>query len=96
MWMANTARTGKSIILRLVLLIFAVYSIISLFRLQLQLIELKSELKEGTAYLEEVNYKIKESMSLLQNGTEAELIEKAARERLNLVFPDEQIFEDIN
>ncbi len=94
--MANTARTGKSIILRLVLLIFAVYSIISLFRLQLQLIELKSELKEGTAYLEEVNYKIKESMSLLQNGTEAELIEKAARERLNLVFPDEQIFEDIN
>ena len=94
--MSNGLRTRKSIILRLLLLIFAVYSIISLFSLQLQLVELKGELDDRTAYLEEANYKIKESLSLLENGTEAELIEKAARERLNLVFPDEQIFEDIN
>jgi cell division protein FtsB len=94
--MSNSVRGRKSIILRLLLLAFAVYSIISLLSLQMQLIELKSELSKRTAYLEETNYKIKESMSLLENGTEAEFIEKAARERLNLVYPDEQIFEDIN
>ena len=94
--MSGGVRGRRSIILRLLLLVFAVYSIISLLSLQMQLIELKSELADRTAYLEEANYKIKESLSLLENGTEAELIEKAARERLNLVFPDEQIFEDIN
>ncbi len=94
--MQGSVRGRKSIILRLLLFVFAVYSIISLLSLQVQLIDLKKELSNRTAYLEEANYKIKESLSLLENGTEAELIEKAARERLNLVFPDEQIFEDIN
>ena len=94
--MAYRAQRRKSIILRLLLLAFAVYSIISLLSLQMQLIELKSELSNRQSYLEEANYKIHESLSLLENGTEAELIEKAARERLNLAYPDEQIFEDIN
>lgn len=85
----------KSIILRLLLLVFAVYSIISLLSLQMQLVELKGQLSDRTAYLEEANFKIKESLNLLENGTEADLIEKAARERLNLAYPDEQIFEDI-
>lgn len=86
----------KSYILRILLLIFAVYSIISLVNLQTQLIELKQELKSNTAIKEATELEIKEMTRLLDSGTEAELIEKAARERLGYVYPEEQIHIDLS
>ena len=67
----------KSIILRLLLLVFAVYSIISLLSLQMQLVELKGQLSDRTAYLEEANFKIKD-----KNGDE---LHKAAQAIANTV-----------
>lgn len=86
----------KSIILRILLLIFAVYVVISLTNLEIKLSERRRELKNGEAVLEKKNIQIDELERLLKNGTEAELIEKAARERLGYVYPNEQVFIDLS
>ncbi len=86
----------KSILLRVLLLVFSVYIIISLTNLQMQLIERKRELKSGEALLAAKELKTEELLRLLDNGTEAELIEKAARERLGYVYPNEQVFVDLS
>jgi cell division protein FtsB len=40
--------------------------------------------------------RLEEKLNLLSTSTEKELIEKAARERLGYVYPNEQIFVDIS
>ncbi len=94
--MTGSQPRRKSIVLRILLLVFAVYSIISLLNLQMQLVELKQELKSSTAVKEATELEIKEMTRLLDSGTEAELIEKAARERLGYVYPEEQIHIDLS
>lgn len=94
--MSGTANGRKSIVLRVLLLIFAVYSVVSLLKLQMQLIELKTELNNSVAEKQATELEIEELTGLLDNGTEAELIEKAARERLGYVYPDEQIHIDLS
>ena len=94
--MARVNGKRKSILLRILLLVFSVYIIISLTNLQIQLIERKRELKSGEALLAAKELKTEELLRLLDSGTEAELIEKAARERLGYVYPDEQVFVDLS
>lgn len=94
--MARVKVKRKSILLRVLLLVFSVYIIISLTNLQMQLIERKRELKSGEALLAAKELKTEELLRLLDSGTEAELIEKAARERLGYVYPNEQVFVDLS
>lgn len=94
--MTGSTPHRKSFVLRILLLVFAIYSIISLLNLQMQLVELKQELKSNTAIKEATELEIKEMTRLLDSGTEAELIEKAARERLGYVYPEEQIHIDLS
>ncbi len=94
--MARVSNGRKSIILRVLLLIFSIYIIISLSNLQIQLLNRKKELKSGEAVLESKNMQIDELVRLLDNGSESELIEKTARERLGYVYPDEQIYVDLS
>lgn len=93
---ARVSNGRKSIILRVLLLIFSIYIIISLSNLQIQLLNRKKELKSGEAVLESKNMQIDELVRLLDNGSESELIEKTARERLGYVYPDEQIYVDLS
>ena len=51
------------------------------------------ELKEQ--YAEEQN-DIEELRAMLEDGSESKIIEKAARERLGYIYPDEQVFIDIS
>ena len=94
--MARVTAKRKSVLLRILLLVFSVYIIISLTNLQMQLIERKRELKSGEALLAAKELQTDELLRLLDSGTEAELIEKAARERLGYVYPDEQVFVDLS
>ena len=94
--MARAGGKRKSVILRILLLAFSVYIIISLTNLQVQLIDRTRELKSGEALLAAKNLQIDELVRLLDSGTEAELIEKAARERLGYVYPDEQVYVDLS
>ena len=94
--MARSGGKRKSVILRILLLVFSIYIIISMTNLQIQLIDRTRELKSGEALLEAKNLQIEELVRLLDSGTEAELIEKAARERLGYVYPEEQVYVDLS
>ncbi len=85
-----------SIILRLVLLIFAIYIVFSLGNLQIQLVQSKKELAAINATKEEKILKVNQMLDLLENGEEADFIERAARERLGYAFADEQVFVDLS
>ena len=85
---------GKSVLLRILLLMFAIYVSYTLINLQVELINSKQELKERESYLKETTIKVDELTRLLEEGDEKELIEKAARERLGYVYPNEQVFID--
>ena len=89
-------KQNKSIILRLVVLAFCVYSIITLTNLWVNLNEKQKELE---LYKVELNQRINdvdELKELLNSDSNTELIEKAARERLGYVYSNEQIFIDIS
>lgn len=90
------AKKKKSVLLRVLLLVFAGYMIFRLGSLQVELISLKKEYKAEQAKVEKLNLEIDELKHLLDKGSEAEIIEKAARERLGYVFSDEQVFIDIS
>lgn len=94
--MARAVKRRKSVILRILLLAFTVYIIISLTNLQVQLVGLKRDLKNKTADLNEINLEIEEALHLLDSGNETELIEKTARERLGYYYPDEEVHIDLS
>lgn len=81
-----------SVILRLVLLFFSIYMIYSLGTLQVELVSKKEQLAESQAIRAEKELKVNELTVLLENGTERDFIEKAAREKLNYVYRNEQIY----
>ena len=70
------------------------YGIVTLGQLQFQLVEVSRQHTDIVKKKEEVLLRNAEITALLENGTEAEFIERAARERLGYVFPNEEIFID--
>ena len=87
---------NKSFLLRLLLLVVCAIMITSLVDLLNTLEESRAELdtlKED--YSAEQN-DIEELKVLLEDGSQSKLIEKAAREKLGFVYPDEQVFIDIS
>lgn len=94
--MAHIGGKRKSVLLRILLLAFTVYTIISLTDLQIQLVGKKRELNSKAAELSEINLEIDEALHLLDSGSEVELIEKTARERLGYYYPDEEVHIDLS
>lgn len=94
--MGNRKNKRKSFFLRLVLLGFSIYTIVSLGRLQIELVNSRKELEHQTAKEAEIKLRNQELLNLLNNGTERDFIERAARDRLGYVYADEQVFEDLS
>lgn len=94
--MAKTQKKRKSVLLRLLVIGVAGYMIYNVLSLYGTLNESRNTL----AQLEETKNKkqaeISELSELLQNGSQADIIEKAARERLGYVYSDEVIYVDIS
>ncbi len=89
-------KQNKSIIFRIIVLVFCGYFIITLTNLWNSLNEKKQELKKlNLEYSEKLN-DVEELKALLESETNTQLIEKAARERLGYVYSNEQIFIDIS
>ncbi len=86
----------KSILLRLLIVAFCAYMLISLASLYSELASSRERLAEVQTEIDETALRIEEQSNLLENCTEEELIEKAARERLGYVYPNEQVFVDIS
>ena len=94
--MSKKHKKRRSIILRLALLVFSVYVLFSIGSLQMQLIDSKNELTRLNNERAEKTQKVNELIALLENGTETDFIEKAARERLGYVYSDEKVYIDLS
>ena len=94
--MKKKKRKNKSILLRIMILGVCVYMLATLSGLWNTLNESRKELDAlKEQYAAEQN-DIDELRAMLEDGSEAKIIEKAARERLGYVYPDEQVFIDIS
>lgn len=85
-----------SVIIRFALLAFAVYMVITMSSLQIELVRSKQELNDLYANINSVKLKNQELTNLLENGTESDYIERAARDRLGYVYSNEEVFTDIS
>lgn len=94
--MKKKKRNNKSILLRLMILGVFVYMIATLSGLWNTLNKSRKELDAlKEQYAAEQN-DIEELRAMLEDGSESKIIEKAARERLGYIYPDEQVFIDIS
>ena len=94
--MKKKKRKNKSILLRIMRLGVCVYMLATLSGLWNTLNESRKELEAlKEQYAAEQN-DIDELRAMLEDGSEAKIIEKAARERLGYIYPDEQVFIDIS
>lgn len=86
----------KSILFRALLLCVSVYLVISLSSLWGQLAESKKQLSAYETQIEDTNKRINELENLLKEGNEKKIIEKAARERLGYLYPNEKVYDANN
>ncbi len=94
--MASGTKRQSSIILRVVLLLFAVWMIYYLGSLIKDYSSLQKEYEVTLAKRDELALEVKEKANLLENGNDADFIERAAREKLGYVYPDEHKYIDIS
>ena len=93
---SKTKQRNRSVLLRLLIVVFCAYLLISFGTLVTTFMEARSNLAEKQTEIEETTLRIEEGLNRLENSTNEEIIEKAARERLGYVYPNEQVFVDIS
>lgn len=94
--MAVQTNKRGSIIIRVVLLVFAVWMIYYLGSLIKSYNSLQSELAATIARRDELTLEVAEKAKLLETGSDADFIEKAAREKLGFVYSNEHVYIDIS
>ena len=94
--MKQRPKKKRSVLGRIAVFLICVYLLLSLGDLQSQLSADVNSLGELEKQKIEMELKIAELERLLEEGTEAEIIEKAARERLGYVYSDEIVFPDVS
>lgn len=94
--MASGTKRQSSIILRVVLLLFAVWMIYYLGSLIKDYTTLQKEYDATLARRDELALEVQQKANMLENGNDADFIERAAREKLGYVYPDEHKYIDIS
>ena len=89
---ATNAKAGHSIVLRLALLAFAIYLILSMASVYRELSDKEQVLAQKQEALASYLIKNEELTNLLRTGSDKEIIERAARDRLGYVYRDEIVF----
>lgn len=89
------SNVGKRIIFKVSIILLAFYLVYSMITLQTELVSARRVLNEAQEKSTQLQISNKELESLLKNGSQDELVEKAAREKLGFVFANEEIYEDI-
>ena len=91
---SKTKRVGGSLLLKLVLLLFIVYSVINLTAAQVRLAKNRQQLAELQARQEALELSNAELKALLADGSDDDLIERALREN-GYVRSDERVYVDV-
>lgn len=94
--MANGVKRQNSIILRVVLLLFAVWMIYYLGSLIKDYSSLQKQYDAAAAKRDELALEAEQKSNMLENGNDEDFIVRAARERLGYVYADEHIYIDIS
>lgn len=89
-------KTNKSIILRVLVLAVCLYFIIGLVDLYSELKTVQNTRDEYLLIESQKKNEIEEISAMLNSDSNKELIEKAARERLGYIYPNEEIYIDIS
>ncbi len=89
-------KSNKSIILRLLVLAVCVYFIIGLVDLYSELKTTQAKRDEYLLIESQKKNDIEELNVILNSDSNKELIEKAARERLGYIYPNEEIYIDVS
>lgn len=94
--MATKPKRQNSVILRIVLLLFAVWMIFYLGSLIKEYSSLQKQYDMKAARRDELALEVEEKANMLQNGNDEDFIERAAREKLGYVYADEHMYIDIS
>ena len=94
--MKRKAKPKRSLILKFLILGVCVYMIATLANLWTTLNQSKAKLNSLKTEYENTQNDIEELKALLNDESNAKIIEKAARERLGYIYADEQIFIDVS
>lgn len=94
--MADTPKRRNSVILRIVLLFFAVLMIFYLGSLIKEYSSLQKQYDMSVQRQDELRLEVEQKANMLENGSDEEFIMRAARERLGYVFGDEHLYIDIS
>lgn len=94
--MAVRKKAKKSILLRVLVLGVSVYMVATLIGLWNTLSEDRATLAQLENQYRAEQLELEELKTLLADGSQSQIIEKAARERLGYVYSDEEIYIDIS
>lgn len=94
--MKRKPKRERSIILKVLCLAVCVYVFANLINLWSTLNESQAELEALKEEYATTENDIAELKAMLADESNAQIIEKAARERLGYIFSDEQVFIDIS
>ncbi|MBO4732847.1 MAG: septum formation initiator family protein [Clostridia bacterium] len=94
--MSKGAKKSRSVIVRLLVLFLVSYMMITLIGLFRDYREAQNKLTDLKATLRSEQLQIEEYKALLNDGSHADIIEKAARERLGFVYSNEEVYVDIS
>lgn len=94
--MKRKKKQNRSIILKVLILGVCVYMIATLANLWTTLNSSKSQLSMLKKQYESEQNDIEELRAMLEDESNTQIIEKAARERLGYIYSDEQVFIDIS
>lgn len=94
--MSKGEKRSKSIIVRLFVLFLVSYMMITLIGLFRDYREAQNKLTDLKETLKQEQTQVEEYKALLNEGSHADIIEKAARERLGFVYSDEEVYVDIS
>ena len=94
--MAAKKKSRKSILLRLLVLGVSVYMVVTLVGLWNTLNTKEKQFASLQGQLDKEQREVDNLKSLLSDGSTAQIIEKAARERLGYVYSNEEVYIDIS
>ena len=86
---AVTKKKNKSIVLYVIMVVVAIYGIVMLTKLQIDLGKGKRELAELQAQKEELTYTVQELEAMAEQGRDSDLLERTLRTKFNYVYFDE-------
>jgi cell division protein FtsB len=88
-------RRRKSIIPRILIVLFAIYFSVTYVRLQIQISDKKQQLADLSAAVEQQRRTNAELQSLLSDDIDEAYVAKIAKEKLGYGLPNEQVYVDV-